>query len=98
MKNYNVAETPEEFHQQQLAKHAENTRGEWNAKNRAFYDAIAPYVEQKAKIYSCCTSVSVVVSDDGNITHEYGLNEAQKTNLRLIDELIMNKRREIFNA
>jgi hypothetical protein len=98
MKNYNVAETPEEFHQQQLAAHTENTRGEWGAKSRAFCDAIAPYVEQKAKIYNCCTSISVVVTNDGNIKHEYGLNEAQKTNLRLIDELIMNKRREIFNA
>ena len=98
MKNYNVAETPEEFHQQQLAEHSANNSGLWEYKNRAFKDAISPYVKQKAEIYNCCTNVSVVICDNGSIKHEYGLNEAQKINLRLIDDLVASKRREIFDA
>lgn len=90
--------TPEEFHQQQLADHNKNNAGDWEAKNKAFKDAIAQYVKQKAEIYNCCTSISVVINDNGSIKHEYGLNEAQKINLRLIDKLIRDKQREIYDA
>lgn len=89
--------TPEKFHQQQIADHEKNIAGYWEAKNKAFKDAIAPYVKQKAEIYNCCTGIKVIINDNGSIKHEYGFNEAQKINLRLIDELIRNKQREIFD-
>lgn len=76
----------------------DDNKGYLEAKNKAFKDFIAPYIKQKAKIYSTCTGMYVVINDNGSLEHEYGLNEVQKINLRLIDELISSKRREIFDA
>jgi len=56
-------------------------------RQRAYIEAIKPYVNQKAKIYSTTLPITII-HPDGEVENKYNFNEAQKINLRLIDEAI----------
>ena len=94
MNIYN-AETPEELQEQLTGRYSKNPRL-LEYKEREFKAAIEQYVKQKAEIYGLCTNISVVIHDNGSVEHVYGFTEEQKTILKLIDDLIASKRREIF--
>lgn len=65
--------------------------------DRAFKDAIAPYIEQRVGIYNRCTSITSYWVN-GSLKHAHNFNEAEKRILVLIDEQIELKRKEIFNT
>jgi len=65
--------------------------------DRAFKAAIAPYIEQRLKIYNHCSSLTTYWVN-GSLKYAHNFNEAEQAILDLINECIEQKRRDIFNT